>query len=138
LAGEGVPLGVAAGGGGALWAAAGEGGGEPAALPLERRLALSPLFTDQRLAALSVESAIARRTHAPGAGSTEHQLAVAEARLGLGPGDDADLPAPEDVTERARPASATTAGAAARHRAAEPGRVLGDGLVLPLPAGPDV
>ena len=114
---------------GALWAAAEQAKCEPAALPLERRLALSPHFTDARLAALSAEAAIARRTHAPGAGSTAHQLAVAEARLGLGPGDDADLPAPEDVLPKgaARPAAARPAAVA---ETSEPARVVGDGLVL--------
>ncbi len=82
---------------GALWAAAERAAVEPAALPLTERLALSPQFTDARLAALSFEAAVARRTHPPGTGSTAHQLALAEARLGLGPGGDADLPAPEDV-----------------------------------------
>src|SRR5205823_2572460 len=78
-----------------LWAAAEQAGCEPAALPLEQRLALSRFFDDSRLAALSVESAIGRRAHLPGAGSTERQLAIAEARLGLGPGSDADFAEPE-------------------------------------------
>jgi argininosuccinate lyase len=131
LVGEGVPFRDAHRAVGALWAAAEQAGCEPRALPLEQRLALSPHFTDLRLAALSMESAIARRVHAPGAGSTTHQLAVAEARLGLGPGDDADVLAPEDVAPRAavapRPASPPRAEAAAD---AEGGRAVGDGLIL--------
>ena len=66
LVGEGVPFRDAHRAVGALWAAAEAAGCEPPALPLERRLALSPHFTDARLAALSVEAAIARRAHAPG------------------------------------------------------------------------
>src|SRR5499427_7294083 len=97
LVGEGVPFREAHRVVGALWAAAEQVRCEPAALPLEKRLALSPHFTDARLAALNVEAAIARRTHPPGAGSTSHQLALAEARLGLGPGDDIDAPAPEEL-----------------------------------------
>lgn len=92
LVAEGVPFRDAHKVVGALWAAAERAGCDPAVLPLEQRLELSPHFTDACLAALSVESAIARRTHSPGAGSTEHQLALHEARLGLGPGGDADLP----------------------------------------------
>src|SRR6185436_15561709 len=46
-----------------------------------------------RIAALSVESALARRSHAPGAGpdSVALQLRRAEARLGLGVGDEEGL-----------------------------------------------
>ena len=135
LVSEGVPFRDAHRAVGALWAAAEQASCEPAALPLEKRLALSPHFTDARLGALSMESAIARRVHAPGAGSTEHQLAIAEARLGLGPGDDADLPAPEDVTPRgmSRVAASPRPGAPraeALATDAEAGRVVGDGLVL--------
>ena len=126
---EGVPFRDAHRAVGALWAAAEQAGGEPAALPLEQRLALSPHFTDVRLAALSMESAIARRAHPPGAGSTTHQLAIAEARLGLGPGDDADVLAPEDVAPRA---AAPRAVATSRVEAAadDAGRPVGDGLIL--------
>jgi len=71
---------------GRLWAAAEARGVAPAALPEADRLALSPHFTTERLAALSVESALARRGHAPGAGpaSVAAQLERAEERLGLG------------------------------------------------------
>ncbi len=129
---EGVPFRDAHRAVGTLWAAAERAGCAPAALPLEARLSLSPHFTDVRLAALSVEAAIARRTHAPGAGSTEHQLAIAEGRLGLGPGDDADQPAPEDVVAsgavREPAATATARPDAARD--SDAGRIVGEGLVL--------
>jgi argininosuccinate lyase len=131
LVGDGVPFRDAHRAVGALWAAAEQAECEPAALPLEQRLELSPYFTDVRLAALSIESAIARRAHAPGAGSTPHQLAIAEARLGLGPGDDADVLAPDEIAKPgtvrptsprpARPEPVTDADA---------GRVVGEGLVL--------
>jgi argininosuccinate lyase len=133
LVGEGVPFRDAHRAVGALWAAAEAATCEVTALPLERRLALSPHFTDARLAALSVEAAIARRTHAPGAGSTEHQLAVAEGRLGLGPGDDADLPAPEDVVETGAvraPARVASEPGGAGPREADSARLVGEGLVL--------
>src|SRR5262249_39556709 len=60
------------------------------ALPLAARVQILPQFTDDRLGALSVESALARRSHAPGAGpdSVAIQLRRAEARLGLGVGDE--------------------------------------------------
>ena len=132
---EGVPFRDAHRAVGALWAAAETAACEVAALPLAQRLALSPLFDDAHVAALSVEAAIARRTHAPGAGSTEHQLAIAEGRLGLGPGDDADMPAPEDVVAKGavRTPKATTernGETAASERVADTSRVVGDGLVL--------
>src|SRR6185436_7249936 len=125
---------------GALWAAAEQAKCEPSALPLEQRLAMSPHFTDARLAALNVEAAIARRTHPPGAGSTEHQLAIAEARLGLGPGDDIDAPAPEELAagRAVHGGSGTLQGGAPHGRTSVGGvaaatsdaRSLGDGLVL--------
>jgi len=72
-----------------LWAAAEQAGIPPAALATADRLAISPHFTDDRLAALSVESALKRRSHAPGAGpdSVAQQLERHEARLGLAAGD---------------------------------------------------
>jgi argininosuccinate lyase len=128
---EGVPFRDAHRAVGALWAAAEQAGCEPKDMPLEKRLALSPHFTDVRLAALSMESAIARRAHPPGAGSTAHQLAIAEARLGLGPGDDADVLAPEDVAPRAAAAPRPAAPPRAEAQAdADAGRVVGDGLIL--------
>jgi argininosuccinate lyase / amino-acid N-acetyltransferase len=130
LVGEGVPFREAHRVVGALWAAAEQAGAQPAALPLEQRLALSPHFTDARLAALNVEAAIARRTHPPGAGSTEHQLAIAEGRLGLGPGDDIDVPAPEEVGATRPAPTPVTAARAASGVAPSDSRPLGDGLVL--------
>src|SRR5206468_8500208 len=80
---------------GKLWAAAEVRGVEPRALPVEERLAISAHFTDARLEALTVERALARRDHAPGAGPTSvaRQLARVESRLGLAAGD------PEEVVE---------------------------------------
>ena len=65
LVGEGMPFREAHRVVGALWAAAEQAKCEPASLALEQRLALSPHFTDARLAALNVEAAIARRAHRP-------------------------------------------------------------------------
>ncbi len=134
LVAEGVPFRDAHRAVGALWAAAEQAACEPAVLPLEARLALSPHFTDAQLGALSFESAVARRTHAPGAGSTAHQIAIAEARLGLGPGDDADVPSPNDSTVRdaARVANGPVPlpTASPRDSSAEAGRSVGDGLWL--------
>jgi argininosuccinate lyase len=89
LVAEGVAFRDAHAAVGRLWAAAEAAGVPPAALPEAQRLALSPHFTGDRLATLSVESALARRSHAPGGGpdSVADQLARHEARLGLGPGD---------------------------------------------------
>ena len=130
LVAEGVPFRDAHRAVGALWAAAEQAGCEPAALPLEARLAVSPHFTDAVLGELSFESAVARRTHAPGAGSTDHQIAIAEGRLGLGPGDDADLPAAEDGVPRAASGPRPSATAAPREASSEAGRSLGEGLTL--------
>jgi argininosuccinate lyase len=159
LVDEGVPFRDAHRAVGALWAAAERAGVDPAALPLEARLALSPHFTDSALAALSHEAAVARRAHPPGTGSTAHQLSLAEARLGLGPGDDADQPAPEEVVPPdagrrrggpvpgwmgggggARPGgasggsgggtTASLAGNGAGHSGGDDARPLGDGLTL--------
>jgi argininosuccinate lyase/amino-acid N-acetyltransferase len=89
LVAEGVPFRDAHAAVGKLWAAAEHSSVQPAGLPLADRLAISPHFTDARLAGLSVEKALARRNHTPGAGpeSVAAQLRRAEARLGLGPGD---------------------------------------------------
>jgi len=90
LVAEGVPFRDAHAAVGKLWAEAEKRGVEPSAIPPTDRLALSPHFTNERLAGLSVESALARRNHSPGAGpeSVELQLRRAEARLGLGGGDE--------------------------------------------------
>ncbi len=88
LVAEGVPFRDAHAAVGKLWAIAESAGVEPSALPEDQRLAISPHFTADCLAALTVESALARRNHSPGAGSENvaAQLARHEARLGLGPG----------------------------------------------------
>jgi argininosuccinate lyase/amino-acid N-acetyltransferase len=87
---------------GKLWALAESSGVTPAALPAAQRLALSPHFDDAAFERLTVEAALARRTHAPGGGpeSVAAQLARMEARLGLGAGD----------PEREAPPVRTTAG----------------------------
>ncbi|MEO5987297.1 MAG: argininosuccinate lyase [Candidatus Eisenbacteria bacterium] len=74
---------------GQLWAVAEQAGVAPSALPEAERLALHASFTDTQLGALTVQASLARRSHAPGAGarSVAEQLAHAQARLGLGPGD---------------------------------------------------
>jgi N-acetylglutamate synthase-like GNAT family acetyltransferase len=84
----GVPFRDAHAAVGRLWAAAEAKGVTPEALPEPDRLALSPHFTADRLAALTVESALARRNHPPGTGpkSVAAQLEQAEERLGLVPG----------------------------------------------------
>jgi len=134
LVAEGVPFRDAHRAVGALWAAAEQAACEPSALPLEVRLALSPHFTDAQLGALSFESAVTRRSHTPGTGSTEHQVAIAEARLGLGPGDDADLPSAADAVHRdvARVATGPVPlpTAAPREGGSEAGRQVGEGLWL--------
>ncbi len=85
----GVPFRDAHAAVGRLWAAAEARGVAPEALPEPDRLALSPHFTSDRLAALTVESALTRRNHPPGTGpqSVEAQLEAAEERLGLVKGD---------------------------------------------------
>ena len=89
LVAAGVPFRDAHAAVGRLWAAAEARGVTPQELPDEERLALSPHFNTERLAGLSVESALARRDHAPGAGSASvaAQLARHEARLGMGAGE---------------------------------------------------
>jgi len=114
LVAEGMPFRDAHAAVGRLWAEAERRGVAPAAIPLADRLALSPHFTDERLAALSVESALARRSHAPGAGpdSVALQLRRAEARLGLGVGDE------EGLIESYGPAQARSGVSAAPVRGA--------------------
>jgi amino-acid N-acetyltransferase len=73
---------------GRLWSEAERRNVPPAELPEPVRLEIAPQLTNDRLAALSIEGALARRGHAPGAGpeSVKTQLAWHEGRLGLGPG----------------------------------------------------
>ena len=87
LVADGVPFRDAHAAVGRLWAAAERAGVAPASLPEAERLALSPHFTSERLAALDIEAALARRNRLPGAGpeSVALQFARHEGRLGLGP-----------------------------------------------------
>jgi len=96
---------------GQLWAAAETAKQAPSELPEQDRLAIHPLFTDARLAALTVEASLARRNHAPGAGadSVAEQLANAEARLGLGPGE---------IANKGRSSNAREVGVAGRQAGA--------------------
>ncbi|HTR96564.1 MAG TPA: argininosuccinate lyase [Candidatus Acidoferrales bacterium] len=121
LVDEGIPFRDAHRAVGQLWSAAEAARVAPAELPLPDRTALHPLFTDARLAALTVEAALARRSHAPGAGpgSVAEQLAAAQSRLGLGPGDVLVVP---------HPAAAGTRPAPRAQRPAER---------PPMPASPD-
>jgi argininosuccinate lyase/amino-acid N-acetyltransferase len=115
LVAEGVPFREAHAAVGRLWAAAEAAGVEPAALPDETRLALSPHFTAGRIASLSFESALARRDHAPGAGpgSVAIQIARHQARLGVGVGLDMD--AGNGSARRAARDARIVAPAAASH-----------------------
>jgi argininosuccinate lyase len=99
LVAEGMPFRDAHAAVGRLWAEAERRGVSPAVIPLEDRLAIEAHFTDERIAALSVDAALARRSHAPGAGpdSVALQLRRAEARLGLGAGDEEAVAAPSSA-----------------------------------------
>ena len=89
LTAEGVPFREAHAKVGQLWAAAEARALEPIDLPEPERLAIDAHFTTTRLSALTVEKALDRRNHSPGAGpaSVARQLARVEARLGLAAGD---------------------------------------------------
>lgn len=125
LVAEGVPFRDAHRLVGQLWAAAEAAGVSPDALPEAERIALHPSFTDTQLAGLTVEASLARRSHSPGAGaqSVAEQLAHAEARLGLGPGDSLELPT--------RPASTDSAASTAPRTPREGTlKVLEGGIVV--------
>jgi argininosuccinate lyase / amino-acid N-acetyltransferase len=112
LVAEGIPFRDAHAAVGRLWATAEKAGVAPAALPLDQRLAISPHFTDARLAGLTVEAALARRDHEPGggSGSVAAQLRRAESRLGLGEGDpEGFVPVPRATARPARDAASATA-----------------------------
>jgi argininosuccinate lyase len=113
LVAEGMPFRDAHAAVGRLWAEAERRGVSPALIPLEDRLALEAHFTDERIAALSVDAALARRSHAPGAGpdSVALQLRRAEARLGLGAGDEEAVAAPSSAAAT-RPAPRSAAPSA--------------------------
>src|SRR5262249_51239902 len=87
LVADGTPFRAAHQRVGALWAAAEGARVDVAALPLELRLAIDARFTDERLGALTLESALARRSHPPGGGpeSVLAQLKRAEQRPGPRP-----------------------------------------------------
>jgi argininosuccinate lyase len=121
LVAEGIPFRDAHSAVGRLWAAAETAGVAPAALPLDQRLAISPHFTDVRLAALTVEAALARRDHEPGGGSASVavQLARAESRLGLGEGDpEGFVPVPRATRSTREGAHGTRDGAPSVSRGA--------------------
>ena len=94
---RGVPFRDAHAAVGKLWGLAESLRIEPAAIPHDRRLAISPHFDHETLAALTIEAALERRSHAPGGGpdSVNAQLGRMEARLGLGAGAD-----PETAADR--------------------------------------
>lgn len=130
LVAEGVAFRDAHASVGRLWASAEAAGVAPAALDEVTRLALSPHFTAARLDALDAEAALARRDHAPGAGSQSvaEQLAVAEARLGLGPGAPAEFHG--RAARQARPPEAATLEDGVVLRRARPADVPGIAAVM--------
>jgi argininosuccinate lyase/amino-acid N-acetyltransferase len=131
----GVPFRDAHAAVGRLWAAAEAAGVVPADLPEPDRLALSPHFTAGRLGALSVENALKRRDHSPGAGpaSVAAQLARAEERLGLGAGSGKAKTATTKIAPAKIAPAKSGAGAAGPQAAApEPGAIesFDGGIVL--------
>lgn len=152
LVAEGMPFRDAHAVVGRLWAEAERASATPDALPEGARLAISPYFTTARLASLTVESALARRNHPPGAGpkSVALQLAQHEARLGIGAGDpEAEAPVNGDAAPGpAAPLARTAvidAGSGTILRRATPQDVPGiarlmagyvaQGVLLPRPVG---
>jgi argininosuccinate lyase len=103
---------------GQLWARAEQEGKDPTDLTQAQRTTISPHFTDDVLASLTVESALARRNQPPGAGpeSVKQQLDRMESRLGLGAGDPEGMKKsnntthanPADKLDSTPPASAHT------------------------------
>ncbi|MBI5709413.1 MAG: argininosuccinate lyase [Candidatus Eisenbacteria bacterium] len=135
LVAEGLPFRDAHAAVGRLWAAAERAGVAPDALPEDARFAISPHFTAARLASLTVESALARRNHPPGAGpkSVALQLAQHEARLGIGAGDPEAPEGPERPTARSETPGTSSAGTAEGvHRAGERSQ---EGVAGPADAG---
>ena len=139
---------------GRLWAEAERMNTTAADLPEAARVAISPLFTSDRLGALSYRAALERRDHSPGTGprAVADQLSRAEARLGMGAGDGLPRAGFTKVTEGDDPLPrATTATPAAPPRdgvvlrraelADVPGiaRLMADfvnqGVLLPRPIG---
>ena len=131
----GVPFRDAHAAVGRLWAAAEAAGAVPADLPEPDRLALSPHFTAERLGALSVENALRRRDHSPGAGpaSVAAQLARAEERLGLGAGNGkAKTATTKTAPAKIAPAKSGAGAAGSQAAAPEPGAIesFDGGIVL--------
>jgi argininosuccinate lyase / amino-acid N-acetyltransferase len=94
---KGVPFRDAHAAVGKLWAAAEQQAKKPSELAESDRLAISEHLTSDLLGSATVETALMRRNHAPGAGpaSVARQIARAEGRLGIGPGlglDEDDAP----------------------------------------------
>jgi len=131
----GVPFRDAHAAVGRLWAAAEAAGAVPADLPEPDRLAISPHFTAERLGALSVENALRRRDHSPGAGpaSVAAQLARAEERLGLGAGNGkAKTATTKTAPAKIAPAKSGAGAAGSQAAAPEPGAIesFDGGIVL--------
>ena len=98
---------------GQLWAAAEHAQVDPADLPENERLQISPHFTAEQLSRLDASAALARRDHAPGGGlgSVAAQLARHEGRLGLGPGDPDASSASEASSASDAPSASSASGA---------------------------
>ncbi len=113
LVAKGVPFREAHAAVGRLWATAEQKETTPRALAETDRLAISEHFTSELLASATVEEALRRRNHAPGAGpeSVANQIARAEGRLGIGPGLDDELAAPSHRAAPRAPAMASEDGA---------------------------
>jgi argininosuccinate lyase/amino-acid N-acetyltransferase len=96
---------------GRLWALAESRAVSPAALSLAERVEISEHFTDERLAALTVEASLARRSHAPGAGSESvaEQIERQEQRLGMSRADRARAPEARVAPSVASPIEWTSA-----------------------------
>jgi argininosuccinate lyase/amino-acid N-acetyltransferase len=88
-----------------LWATAERKGVPVLELPESERVAISPLFTNARLAEISVAGAIARRDHGAGTGpnAVAAQLEHHEARLGIAAGAEIRPPAPIASEIRSHP-----------------------------------
>lgn len=124
LVDKGVPFRDAHAAVGRLWAAAEQKGTTSKELAEADRLAISEHFTSELLASTTVEQALARRNHSPGAGpeSVARQIARAEGRLGIGAGIDEESAAAPALTDP--PAAAVTAPSAQGHEALAPGLAI--------------
>ena len=131
LVAEGVPFRDAHAAVGKLWAAAEAANVAPSALAESDRIAISPYFTAARLAALSVEGALARRDHEPGTGpnAVARQIARAEGRLGIGPGL-ADEDARPGIPGRVMDAEGPISGAPLPSAPSDKAEELAPGLTI--------